>query len=73
MLPNCFGICCLYPLGHEKGFDIVGVFEVHLDTQNIAGIFEIFPKSFCVGYHYGKDFVVGSIAVGVVVLVPSGS
>ena len=42
------------------------------DTKTIAGLFQLFPKFFCVGYHDGNVFVVGSIAVGVVVLFPSG-
>ena len=58
--------------GHEKGSDGVVTFKVHLDAQTIAGLLELFPKSFCIGYHDRNVFVIGSIAVGVIVLVIRG-
>ena len=57
--------------GHEKDSDDVAAFEMHLDAQAIAGLLELFPKSFCVGYHNGNVLIVGSFVVGVDVLVPS--
>ena len=47
-----FGIYCPYLWGAiKKGSDGVVAFEVHLDAQPIAGLFELSPKSFCVGHH----------------------
>ena len=36
---------------HEKGFDGVVAFEVHLDAQAVVGLLEPFPTSFCVWDH----------------------
>ena len=51
---------------HEKGFDGVVAFEVHLDAQAVVGLLEPFPTSFCVWDHDGDIIVVGSFIVGVV-------
>ena len=45
---------------------------MHLDVQAIAGLLELFPKPFCLGYCHGNIFVVESFVVEVVMLVPSG-
>ena len=58
--------------GHEKGFNGVALFEVHLDPEAVAGPFELLPKSVYVWYHYGDVFAVWSIVVGVVGLATSG-
>ena len=47
-----------------KGSNGVVAFEVHLDAQAIAGLLELFPKPFCVGYYSGNVFVVRSFVVG---------
>ena len=68
-----FFVFVVFALGaHEKGSDSVAAFEVHLDVQVVAGLLEIFPKSFSVGYHDGNASVVGPFIVGDVLLVPSG-
>ena len=58
--------------GHEKGFNGITPFEVHLDTQAVACRFEPFSKSVYVWYHHGNIFAVLSIVIGVVELVSSG-
>ena len=44
--------------GHEKCFNGVSPFEMHLDAQIVACLFEPFPRSMDVWYHYGHVFVV---------------
>ena len=39
---------------------------MHLDALAIAGLFDPFTKLFCVGYHDGNVFVVGTSVAGVV-------
>ena len=58
--------------GHEKGFSGVSPFEMHLDPQVVACLFEPFLKSMDVWYYYGDGFVVWSIVFMVVGLVASG-
>ena len=42
---------------------------MHLDAQTIAGILKPFTKAFCVMNYDGNFFVIGTIVVGVVMLV----
>ena len=58
--------------GHERAFNGVFPFEVHLDPQAVACPFELFPKFMYAWYHYGDIFAVGSSVVGAVGLVASG-
>ena len=60
--------------GHEKGFDGIIPFEMHLDPQVVACPFEPFPTSVAVWYHYGDVFAIWPTVVVVVVvgLVSSG-
>ena len=44
--------------GHDKGFNGVTSFEVHLHPQVVACHFEPLPKSMYVWYHCGDIFAV---------------
>ena len=47
-------------------------FKVYMDAYTVAGLLEPFPKSICVGDHYGDVMVLASFFVGVILLVHDG-
>ena len=57
-MTHFFVVFCPCPWGHEKGFDGVTPFEMHLNPLVVACPFEPFPNSVDVWYHYGDVFVV---------------